>query len=261
MKNTILSGLGLLFSLSLFAQSMPMQLNVPNSLFAMQDCRPGNRISYTVSEVLPHCINVFGNNPGKMAVNMSDGKTPMDPGAAAFVFTTVKLFNVSGEDGQKIYSFGQACAEEGLDDANIMISYAGQTPSAEMPVGQSTGASLSVQGNQLMTVSSNETANGPTGEQTYLQVLANENNTATLSINQDSRQGQVFICIYSVATGDAMAMLHAKSNNLSFTAAEDVFVVPMISPNSFAGQRGTTILFEVGDPKRNGKVVAEEEGE
>ena len=69
-----------------------------------------------------------------MAVNMSDGKTAMDPGSAAFVFSTVKLFNVSGESGQKVYSFGQACAEEGLDDANIMITYTGRPPSQEMPL-------------------------------------------------------------------------------------------------------------------------------
>lgn len=250
-----------LFCTGIFAQSLPVQFNVPSSLYAEQQCKPENNIAYTVSDLRSDCVNIYGNNPGETAVNLRDGKTNMKNGTPAFVFSTVQLYSVSGTSDQKVYSFGMECAEEDLDDANVSINYLNQASSQQLPVGTFKSANLSLDNRNILTISNNETPNGFTDNQTYLKVLANENSTATISINNDSRQGQVFVCIYSAANGNCIGKLHAKSSDLSFTTDQDVYVVPMIAPNSFSERQSTTILFEVGDPRRNAKVVAEEEGE
>ena len=252
----------LLLGINLIGQSQSLNLNVPGMLCSEQYLTSGNnKISYTVSELISSCVNIYGSNPGQMAVDMYDGKTSMNPGSSAFVMSTVKLYSVSGEEGQKSYNFGQGCAEDGLDDANVNIVYAGEAATIPSPVTDPKAAYLQVSADQVLSVTGNNTPNGATGQMTYLHVSANDSNTATIKIAQESRQGQVYVVVYSANGGNALAMLHSKSNDLSYTTNQDVYVVPMIRPNVMSDQRSTTIVFEVGDPRRNGKVVAEEEGE
>ena len=221
----------------------------------------GNRINYTVSDLESQCINIYGSNVGMIAQDLSSGKNQMLPDRSAFVLAVAKLFDVSEVSNSKVYSFGTGCGEENVDDANVFINYVGQSPSAPNNTESSIPALLPIDSRQILTINSNTTPNGATGDKIFLNVLANPQSTATISINNDSRQGQVFLVIYDAASGQALTSLHSKSNDLSFTVAQDVWVVPMLKPMASEDQRSTTILFEVGDPKRNGKVIAEEEGD
>ncbi|NNE27260.1 MAG: hypothetical protein HKN09_10485 [Saprospiraceae bacterium] len=260
MRN-LLSLFGCYFFVSLAiinAQEQSVTLSIPNEYCVTSTPTIGATIDYNVTEHLTQCINIFGANLGSTAVNLQMGNNPMGQGQTSSVaIALLKSVSTSGQGSS--FNFGLDCGEEGADDANVNVLYAGAQASLDQLATPSTAFILDIS-DEVMRASNNEPIEGP-AEQTYLMVEASPTNTATISIGQDPRQGQCFVLLFDAVTGAMVATLNPKAGTEQMhVTSKSLYVVPIIKPKTGREAGNTTITWEVGDPKRNGKVIVEEEG-
>ncbi len=265
MKNLMLSYSFIcliLFTANQVSHAQQVNLRIDNTLVNSSSPGAEGETVYDVTFLRSECISLFACNPGKSAVQLQEGINPMDQGESSYIISTALLQSVVNSADGKRYAFSETCAENYKSNANVRVIYSYDTPNTPIQSSGQTDFMLELDKTKVLTVSGNDTPVGATGVKQFLKVLASPGNTATISINYDTNRGQVYVAIMSIGQGSkTLAMLNPKStNNLSFTVQEDVFIVPILKPILTEENGETVILYEVGDPERNGKVRVEEAG-
>jgi hypothetical protein len=249
----------ILVNISLNAQSL--KLFVPDELCMSTQPTISTTVQYNVTLLLGDCIHMYGTNPGENAVEMGLGLTDMTQGLKATIIATARLNSITSDSsGTQQFNFGNNCGEDDADDANVIIHYSGLQASEEQMVEGTTSFRLPVSSENILVVTGNNTPLNPDSSEDFIQVNASRTNTATVSINTNEKQGQVYIAIIK-AEGYPfpIALLNPKStDNLSFTVDQNVYVVPMIKPKFVRVGTESSVIFEVGDPRKNGKAEVEE---
>ena len=240
-----------------FGQGQNVTLSIPNDYCVTSSPQVGTSIDYNVTLHLTECINMFGATAGSTASNLQMGNNPMGQGQSSSVAIAL-LKSVSTSGTGSSYNFGLDCGEDGADDANVIVNFENATASLDELASASTNFTFDI-GGDVMRARDNAPVEGP-ANQSYLMVQAGASNTATISIAEDSRQGQCFVLIFDAQSGAAIATLNPKSPDQSFVADKTVYVMPIIKPKNGREDGKSTITWEVGDPKKNGKVIVEEEG-
>ena len=263
MRNLTIRSMAMIICLMAFglnAISQQQNLNIPNDLCFTSQPSVDKAVNYNVTLLRNECINIFASNPNTNARKLNMGATTMANNARSSLIAPVRLTSISTSSGNKSYNFGPACGEAGVDDANVIINYTGNSGSTSTFGGGNTPFRLLIPATEILTVTGNNTPDNSNVTQDYLKVEASSTNTATISIATNVNQGQVIIAIF-LAQGNPnpVALIDPKSTTgLSYTTDEDVFVVPLIRPKLKVVNGVRKIVFEVGDPEENGTV---DEGE
>lgn len=245
-----------------FVFSQITNLNIPNDLCITSQPSQGKEITYSVIMVESACLEMMAANPNTNAKRLESGKTRMTESQRSSIIGVVKLQSINTEGSKKSLNFGLKCAEAGDDDANVLIEF-GNKPADDFTRGPGmTPIKLNIPANQVLTVADGNFPADGNITQNYLRVNADRNRTATFNIEKNENQGQVIVGIYRVnGNPNPLAILDPKTFTFhSYTADQDVFVVPLIRPKQVDNGGKTEIHFEVGDPHENGQVEVEEEG-
>ena len=263
MKNKISLLLILLvgiFGVSQHSIAQTLDLSIPNDLMIKSQPTLGTGIRYNVTLKKNQCVNLFGANSNTEAKKLSFGNNDMTPGIESTTIAVLELSSISNVNGSNIYNFGTGCAEDPADGANVTVMYSSETASSSVTFESNTLFELPVNPLDIKTVNNSSPQEERSCLEDYLRINAGENNTATISIQNDAKQGQAFVMIFAADnTGTPLAKLNPKSSeNLSFTVAQDVYIVPIIKPKQKDEDGNDTVIFEIGDPEQNGKIIIEE---
>ncbi len=237
-----------------------LNLKIPESLYYSRSPANNKAIRFE-ADVIRSAINVFTtDNARSLNLKQSQAQS-MGSGRKSFLLAIPLLYNRGLQGTTRSYHFGENGGEDNMDDALVLISYAGNPASAEL---NSTHPPvlLKLEDASILTITSASSGIGPTGSKTYLKVDASNSNPATITLNKEARRGKVMVCIFNASNGNMIGMLDPKRNSVeSFTTRRDVWVVPIIKPNrsTHSGTAVDQIIFEVGDPVVNGSVRASEE--
>ena len=125
-----------------------------------------------------------------------------------------------------------------------------------------TPVKLDIPANEILTISDGNFPGNGNITQNYLRVNADRSRTATISLERNANQGQVIVVVFRVnGNPNPLAILDPKTFSFhTYTADQDVYVIPFIRPKQIDNGGKTEIHFEVGDPHENGQVEVEEEG-
>lgn len=261
MKSRILSVLGFALMVCFSSQSKAqIILNINDDLVVTNPPRLQTSINYEVSELKSECVQIYGSNPGKSAVALGEGENRMDPGQEASVVCMAKLTEVVPAGDGRRYVFSPACAENNKSSANVRVVFGNGTVSQPNAQGDQTGFIMTMANDAILNVDSNSTPEGATRTEEFLHVIASPSNKAQVSINLDDNRGQCFIAIVtSGSEGNTLAILDPKSEtNRSFTVDQSVFVIPIVRATEISENGRQVLLYDIGDPVRNGKVVVRE---
>ena len=239
-------------------------LNIPSDLLMSNQPTSDKTVVLNVLNVESACIQMFASNPSVRAkrLNQNSGNVRMNQGKRTFTLAMVKLQSISSTSDATSFNFGLGCGEEGVDDANVLISSSNGSADRGLSGGGNTPIKLDLPANEILTVSADNMPGSGNKNENYLRVNADRESKATIRIDQDARKGQVIVAVFRVqGNPNPIAVLDPKSASAqSVTVDQDVYVVPIIRPKLVDNAGNKNILFEVGDPHENGRVEIDEEG-
>lgn len=257
LKHLFLS-LVILLTSGVFLNGQQVVLSIDNALIHKTSATGTSQVVFNVQEKRSNCIQLYGSNPGKPSTTLNTGSNTMSNPGTADILCTALLNSVEASSGGRRYEFSPGCAENSKTSASVRVVFSNLAPSTPVISPNQTAFILNVADSEILSVSGNETPVGPTNARKMLKVNASVGNTATISINLDDNRGQCFIAI--VGSQGTLAILDPKSSsNLSFSVNQAVYVVPVLKPKVQRSQDGANeLIYEIGDPERNGKVRVEE---
>lgn len=262
MKNQLKAFLILCFSILLFPciiYSQNISLNFDQSIIRSYTPSEGLSIVFNVEEKRANCIQLFGSNPGSVSQVLDLGPNKMNPGEKAEVLCVASLESVRKTTDGRRFVFSRTCGEKFKANANVKIVYgAFMGDKDKLKSSDSRRFVLPVDTSSIFVVDSNSSPAGTTSDKHYLFVEASKTSPAKISINEDSNRGRCLVALVSPGvSGKTLAILDPKSKDkLSYFADQPVYVIPVIRPTANAA--GTELVYDVGDPRRNGKIVVEE---
>lgn len=237
-----------------------LNLKIPTDLYYSRTPNQGKSIKFTIDVKLAAINLITTDNQNFQRL----GKSSISRraiGRTSALIAIPKLYQIRESDNGNTYSFGQDGGENNNDDATITIRYQNTAPS---PTSNTNHKPLlfSVDDSEIHIVKNGRTDFKNTEH--FLKILASRNFPATIEINRKSEQGNCIVAIFDSKNGKFLGSLNPKDPNnnaakLSFTVDTDVYVMPIIRPKVTSNNGIDTIVFEVGDPKKNGSATSEEE--
>ena len=220
------------------------------------------RIRFRVTDKLDAINMITSDNQAARRVGKGTRQS-LAKGKRAFLLAIPRLYNVSQEGTSFRFDFGQSGGEEGVDDANVQILY-DQRELSPVPPSHQSPVMFEVQNDEILEVESSMADAPDISGQEFLKVTGSADAPVTIQIKRDFRQGNVFVCVFDAQNGNLLARLNPKdpvnpSPTQAYTTDRMVYVIPVIRPKvEFQGGKHI-IVFEVGDPEKNGSAESEEE--
>lgn len=240
-------------------------LNVPSDLCHTAEATQGLAWSLEVDSVINNCVLLYGDSPNDIAKELFlHDKQTFGTGQSVSGLCIVQFSSVATIGNNTVFNFGADCAEYGDDDANVMVRYVNDPISLPVTTGSSTNFRLPIGQQETLIVTNNLPRVGSYPNHNIVNVVGTAVNPATISIDRNPNQGQVFVCIIEATGNNAtLAILDPKdTTQQSFTTDTSVFIIPIIKPQRSVSGLVTNLFYDVGDPRRNAQIQLEEdEGE
>lgn len=253
---------GLLFLVSSLMAQQTLRLKMPADLYYAKQPGPNKHVKFTIATKLPiiNLIATGSDQSERLGANSINRRTNGKPG---ILIAIPKLYKVGGIGNEKVFSFGKEGGEKDNDDATVTIRHQNVVASPKIPSNQPP-ISFQVANAEIHTETRGSGHKDLKSTEHFLKVTATKNKTATISINRKSEQGNVIIAVFNSKNGNLLGTLNPKdpdnsAETLSLTIDTDAYIVPVIRPKVTTANGKDSIVFEVGDPRENGKVEAEEE--
>ncbi len=241
-----------------------LNLKIPNGLYYQRTPAKEKFIEFKTDSVL-NSLNIFITDNKRrftIDINNKSSYSEMDLriGKTSYLLAVPKLFMTLYDEDSSYYSFGQNGTEDNLASAVVKIVY-GNFKASPYPNVKYDPVKIKFENNRIWKHNQDVDKSAYTSSKEFLKIEVSSERKAIISIEHEERRGKVIVCILNATNGKLEEVLNPKSfTKLSFSTDHNVFVIPIIVPNQ-AGNFGLetdSIKFEVGDPKVNGTVSAEE---